>query len=162
MKRITVLLASSVSVVLALSGSVLAVDLVNAASSGTPQAVSSQPTDLENTCTIAAQASYDGITLDRNVAAGVQASTARTNALAAEPGSSVSEQQMGRAHSSVWPIVDGHNVVVMRLANAASVPVFGPPGTATHVIMSTPSCVIAIYDADTGAKLVELQTLPLP
>jgi hypothetical protein len=162
MKRIGVFLAASASVVLAVSGGVLAVGLVNAASSGRHQAVSSQAADLENTCTIDAQASYEGITLDRTIAVGKQASAAQTTALAAEPGSSVVEEQSGRARSNAWPIVDGHNVVVMRLDGAASVPIFGPPGTAGDVIMSKPSCVIAIYDADTGAKLVELQTLPLP
>jgi hypothetical protein len=117
--------------------------------------------DLENTCTIDAQTAYEGISLDRSVSPGGLASVAEANALATEPGASVAEVQTGRASSSTIPVVNGHNVVLVRMDNVAPVPIFGPANTGlTKAVTSAPSCDIAIYDTDTGGLLVDMKTLP--
>jgi hypothetical protein len=115
----------------------------------------------QTVCTIASEFVYEGVTLDKTVPAGPKALTAKNNALADEPGAAVVEEVLGRANSSSVPVVNGHDVVVLRLTNVAPVPIFGPP-TDGPAVMSKPSCVIAVYDADSGDKLVEWQTLPLP
>ena len=152
----------AVALILAAVAGAVAVGMASASSDRSGQSGTlSAASNLENTCTIAAQVSYQSVTLDQAVAAGPRALNAKTNALAAEPGSSAVEEAAGLAHSQSWPMVDGRNVVLVRLVNVAPVPIFGPPKPGP-MLMSTPSCVIAVYDADTGDKIVEWQTLPIP
>ena len=144
-----------------LAGAAVALAIFGAALWGESVIAGSSRADLENTCTIDAQAVYEGITLDRSVPAGNLASVAEGNALAAEPGATVMETQTGRAASDTIPVVNGHNVVLVRLANVAPVMMGGPAGTAaTKAAFASPSCDIAIYDADTGDLLVEMKTVP--
>src|SRR5664279_4400359 len=153
---------STVSVGSLLFGVVALLVAIGIASVPHPGSTESQTSlgvgSVGETCTIAAQTASIGIALDETVAAGSNAIAALTNALAAEPGSSVVEERTGLARSGTIPIVNAHNVVIVRLAGVGAMPVTGPVG-AGQVRMSTPSCVIAVYDADNGNKLVEFGTL---
>jgi hypothetical protein len=109
-------------------------------------------------CTLASMESHFGLSVDRSVQAGPKAAVALANVHVDSPGAVVLDQATGRMHSSVEPLIDGHDVVVVVLGNTEPVIAAGPPRSGGPVETFTPDCAIAVYDAGTGQRLDLMQT----
>jgi hypothetical protein len=93
-----------------------------------------------------------GIMVDSSVAAGPNVAAALSNVQKDSPNAVVEEQITGSVSSAETPILDGHNVIALRLANTGDQIAAGPPRKGPQEI-ATPICAVAFYDANTGERL---------